>query len=765
MHYVIAGLGMLALGRHIGLPALAAGAGALPFMCSGFLWAHAAHLTIIQSAAWLPWLVLAHARALATRSAGWTVAGGLAFALTVLGGHPQVAAYAGLALGLHGLTALVARWRETSWATRLVMPAITAGTLLLGLALAAPQLVPTLAFGTASSRWTPSPGFPLEDTLLPSHLLLLLVPLAYLGTERFRSMDEIYAYVGIGALLLAAAAVVLRRDAWTRYFTLLAAAGLALAMLPLLPWFSEAASSVPLLGTFRASARATLLADFGVAALAGLGLDAWRRTLAAHAAVPRLGGLVWGWRAVAALALVGDGLVLLGRVPSWVGPLAPQFPQFYGFFLAILLAHIGVLEAWRVRWLPPRVAELLTVALILVNLNQPYRVIAWERWSPAEVWGATDLVRQLQGTPGRHRVWNEGFLHGGGRWREFNAGLVDRIEVVSHYSSLPMARFDEFSRARAEPREESRLVDLLNVRYLVTPEGDTTLAQQGKYGHPRLEHGERRVYDLTGLLEGPVGRLTLVAEPDPGVGWAETASMVVASGSPLEICLGCPSAPTSIATRVTRTGPIGVAEAVLAPRRPVHEIRLVNRLPHAVRVQALRLDEVDLYTLGAHYRRLGPGLWENRYVLPRAFLVEEVIVEPDRREHLLVLREVDPRRTAVAEAEPPCRASLAAPGEPPPDAELIAYEPARVRVRTRHTRPALLVLTDAYYAEWGATVDGRRRPIVAVDRLFRGVCVPAGEHEVEFRYRPKALKRGGAVALVAALGATIAVVFERRRRR
>jgi hypothetical protein len=44
-HYLVAGLGMLALGSQAGLGPLPAGVGALVLMLSGFLWAHAAHLS------------------------------------------------------------------------------------------------------------------------------------------------------------------------------------------------------------------------------------------------------------------------------------------------------------------------------------------------------------------------------------------------------------------------------------------------------------------------------------------------------------------------------------------------------------------------------------------------------------------------------------------------------------------------------------------------------------------------------------------------
>ena len=48
--------------------------------------------------------------------------------------------------------------------------------------------------------------------------------------------------------------------------------------------------------------------------------------------------------------------------------------------------------------------------------------------------------------------------------------------------------------------------------------------------------------------------------------------------------------------------------------------------------------------------------------------------------------------------------------------------------------PQLLFLSDAYYPDWQATIDGREAKILRADYAFRAVVVPAGNHEVTFDY-------------------------------
>jgi len=60
----------------------------------------------------------------------------------------------------------------------------------------------------------------------------------------------------------------------------------------------------------------------------------------------------------------------------------------------------------------------------------------------------------------------------------------------------------------------------------------------------------------------------------------------------------------------------------------------------------------------------------------------------------------------------------------------------------------LLLLADALYPGWQATVDGEPVVIYAADGLLRGVFVAEGAHEVVFTFRPRSLHTGAAVSLV-----------------
>jgi len=77
------------------------------------------------------------------------------------------------------------------------------------------------------------------------------------------------------------------------------------------------------------------------------------------------------------------------------------------------------------------------------------------------------------------------------------------------------------------------------------------------------------------------------------------------------------------------------------------------------------------------------------------------------------------------------------------DAKIESSRPSRVELVTTSTAESLLVLHDLHYPGWIAEVDGKPTPILRAAVLFRAVVVPAGRHQVTFRFDPFALSNLG----------------------
>ncbi len=108
------------------------------------------------------------------------------------------------------------------------------------------------------------------------------------------------------------------------------------------------------------------------------------------------------------------------------------------------------------------------------------------------------------------------------------------------------------------------------------------------------------------------------------------------------------------------------------------------------------------------------------------------------------------RDMAIYEVPNISRASLALPGNrvlnPPTWLEDSA---TRTRLATDTPEEAHLVLMDAYSAGWKAYLDGKETPIERSGEVYRSVAIPAGKHEVLFRYEPASYRAGLYFALFA----------------
>jgi hypothetical protein len=136
----------------------------------------------------------------------------------------------------------------------------------------------------------------------------------------------------------------------------------------------------------------------------------------------------------------------------------------------------------------------------------------------------------------------------------------------------------------------------------------------------------------------------------------------------------------------------------------------------------------------------GPSalVYEDPAALPRAFLAGGARVMEDPAGALAALSDpaFDPRLEVVVHEDPgiPLEGGLVEGG-----ADIVEWSPDRIRLAARADRPALLVLADNYYPGWEATVNGEAQRVLRANHTFRAVAVPAGEHEVVFRFRPRSM--------------------------
>jgi hypothetical protein len=161
-------------------------------------------------------------------------------------------------------------------------------------------------------------------------------------------------------------------------------------------------------------------------------------------------------------------------------------------------------------------------------------------------------------------------------------------------------------------------------------------------------------------------------------------------------------------------------------------------------------------------------IYQNLACLPRAFVVHAVRVAKDSQEALRLLQDpnFDLGAEIVLEKAPPPDVAIAG-GEAQADlqnkltredAEIALYTPNRVVIRTDTTYPGFLFLSDSYYPDWKAYVDGNVTEIYLADYAFRAVYLASGQHVVEFICEPRSFRLAAGVSLLALLSIVVLLV-------
>ena len=159
-------------------------------------------------------------------------------------------------------------------------------------------------------------------------------------------------------------------------------------------------------------------------------------------------------------------------------------------------------------------------------------------------------------------------------------------------------------------------------------------------------------------------------------------------------------------------------------------------------------------------------IYENLDHLPRAFLVPrgEVIRNDDLRSR--TLRSFEPTELVILEEAPSEANHLLGEDAPsvevPGQVEVTSYGINDVHLLVDSRADAFLVLADSFFPGWKAYIapPGEKEVEVRIYRAdgnFRAIYVPAGQHQVHFKYTPMSFKLGLYFSFLAAV--TIMLLF------
>ncbi|HEX9985886.1 MAG TPA: YfhO family protein [Thermoanaerobaculia bacterium] len=151
---------------------------------------------------------------------------------------------------------------------------------------------------------------------------------------------------------------------------------------------------------------------------------------------------------------------------------------------------------------------------------------------------------------------------------------------------------------------------------------------------------------------------------------------------------------------------------------------------------------------------------ENLRVLPRAYVPRQVHLGTPSFRTVFEMRSAADfaEESWIQEGRDAVRT-----GNGPGVVTRFAQRGSRASFRAKMEREGWVVVSITAWRGWRATIDGRPLPIRFANHMFLGVRVPAGEHDVQLVYRPRAFVLGAWISALTAMALLGGWVAARKR--
>jgi uncharacterized membrane protein YfhO len=73
---------------------------------------------------------------------------------------------------------------------------------------------------------------------------------------------------------------------------------------------------------------------------------------------------------------------------------------------------------------------------------------------------------------------------------------------------------------------------------------------------------------------------------------------------------------------------------------------------------------------------------------------------------------------------------------PSPQLSVRYFDVNTLKLNVNFSKPKVVVYNDSYTTSWKAYLDGKPTELLRANQAFKGINVPAGEHDIEFSYHP-----------------------------
>ena len=483
---------------------LAASVSGIIYGMSGFMMAHLGHTTMIHTAVWMPLIIWALEKLRHNFDVRWFAIGVGAVAFSVFAGHPQIFVYS---TGLSAVYALIMGWSASIGKWKYYK--IFLGFLVLGVALAAIQLIPTIELSKLSARSEMTFEEFITYSLPLNQIIQLIFP--YLFGHYYPNwlyklpyyfgewnLTEITGYIGLLPILLAAIGFLSYRHKRISLFWFFA------GLLALLLTFGGATPlanlmyHIPAYNKFRVPARHFIEVALAVSVLAGLGIAAIQQQMASKRFLLKVISASAGLMLISALSIFVFSNQIRAKL---INAGAEKINLFFWFNPSIgvplvVFASASVVLIYWSRSITSKPRIILLLLILVIDLGSFGWFYEWQYAAPSQnlltPTAATQKYKEILNTnqqrmlpirggvasldeipPNMSRLWGVPSASG------YGPLILSRVSVL-----FPMGPAGDIwgaeDPAKLLSKPSDRALDIMSIRYLFTPaKPSTTTENQG----------------------------------------------------------------------------------------------------------------------------------------------------------------------------------------------------------------------------------------------------------------------------------------------
>jgi hypothetical protein len=138
----------------------------------------------------------------------------------------------------------------------------------------------------------------------------------------------------------------------------------------------------------------------------------------------------------------------------------------------------------------------------------------------------------------------------------------------------------------------------------------------------------------------------------------------------------------------------------------------------------------------------------NPNALGNCWFVKNVQYVNGAVEDMKALSNFNPAETAIVENAFKSQLNGAAPADSAATIKQVAFDNENVKYESNAGAPHVAVFSEIFYKDWKAYIDGKPVPIAKADYVLRALLIPAGKHNIEFKFEPTVYYTGSTLTAI-----------------